>query len=66
MEKTYANSFGLRADWAKGKSAARILSALGHPGYGTKFAKRVLDYVDSGHGTHDAVARVQHEWNGER
>lgn len=32
----------LRDGWAADKSAATILDAMGHPGYGEKFSRRVL------------------------
>lgn len=38
----YEISHRIRSSWLKDKSADRILSALGHPGYGDRFATRVL------------------------
>lgn len=41
---------------AAGWSPARILSGLGHPGYGQAFARRVLARVEAGNVTvHTAV-----------
>lgn len=43
--------------WAKGKSAAKVLSACGHPGYSSAFAAKVLVRFGAGNvSMHAAVA----------
>jgi hypothetical protein len=48
--------FDLRPGWVTGKSSATVLSALGHPGYGEVYSRKVLARViDTGCSTHEAV-----------
>jgi hypothetical protein len=52
----------LRSEWVAANSGKpeRILSALGHPGYGRAFAGRVLDLMaETGCGTFEAVYGLQ-------
>lgn len=41
-------------------SASRVLSGLGHPGYGDEFAKDVLDLVADGMDAFYAIRRAYH------
>lgn len=47
-----------KPDW----SAGRILSALGHPGYGDTFAKAVIARIEAGK-SGDAFAAKSHVYN---
>ncbi len=60
MSKSFSRpsdkALGLRNGWAAGKSASRILAAIGHPGYGEAFARRVLAHMAAtGCSAHQAV-----------
>ena len=48
--------FDLRPGWVDGKSSATVLSALGHPGYGAKYAGLVLaKVVETGASVHEVI-----------
>lgn len=50
-----ADKLGIRHDWTVGKSADRVASAAGMPGFGSKFAAEALALVESGSATlHEA------------
>lgn len=56
---------GIREGASEGMSARTILSAIGHPGYGEKFARRVLaEMADTGCGAHRAIRVTLDVWQG--
>lgn len=50
-----ADKLGIRHDWTAGKSADRVASAAGMPGFGSKFSAEALALVEAGtHSLHQA------------
>lgn len=57
---THPAVVALRSEWVATHGPAAILSAIGHPGYGAAFSRKVLDRMErTGECAHMAVAREQ-------